>query len=62
MRVLLPAIVNLDRYTFADHLAEDIADETDRRSAEEGLLAAFGFSTADDKLTRFASALLSPDT
>ncbi len=56
MRVLLRAIVNLDPYTFADDLAEDIADENDRRSSEEVLLAAID-ATADDKLTRFAIRL-----
>ena len=56
LRVLLRAIVNLDPYTFADDLAEDIADETDRRSPEELLLATIDV-TADDKLTRFAIRL-----
>ena len=54
--VLLRAIVNLDPYTFADDLVEDIADETDRRSPEEVLLASID-ATADDKLTRFAIRL-----
>ena len=56
LRVLLRAIVNLDPYTFADDLAEDIADDTERRSAEEVLLAIID-ATADDKLTRFAIRL-----
>jgi ParB family chromosome partitioning protein len=56
LRVLLRAIVNLDPYTFADDLAEDIADESERRSAEEVLLATID-TTADDKLTRFAIRL-----
>jgi ParB family chromosome partitioning protein len=56
LRVLLRAIVNLDPYTFADDLAEDIADENDRSSAEEILLANLD-ATADDKLTRFAMRL-----
>jgi ParB family chromosome partitioning protein len=53
LRVLLRAIVNLDPYTFADHLAEDIAEQ---RSAEEVLLATID-ATADNKLTRFATRL-----
>ena len=56
MRVLLRAIVNLGPYTFADDLAEDIADGNDRRCAEEVLLATID-RTADDKLTRFAIQL-----
>ncbi len=56
LRVLLRAIVNLDPYTFADDLAEDIADENGRRSAEEVLLATID-ATGDDKLTRFAIRL-----
>ena len=44
LRVLLRAIVNLDPYTFADDLAEEISaeeeHEPDHRSAEEVLLAA----------------------
>ena len=56
LRVLLRAIVNLDPYTFADDLAEDIADVTDRRSPEEVLLATID-ATADDKLPRFAIRL-----
>ena len=46
----------LDPYTFADDLAEDIADESEQRSAEEVLLATID-TTADDKLTRFAIRL-----
>ena len=56
LRVLLRAIVNLDPYTFADDLAEDIADENEQRSAEEVLLATLD-ATADDKLTRFSIRL-----
>ena len=56
LRVLLRAIVNLDPYTFADDLAEDIADENEARSAEEVLLATID-ATADEKLTRFAIRL-----
>ncbi len=56
LRVLLRAIVNLAPYTFADDLAEDIADENERRSAEEVLLATID-ATGDDKLTRFAIRL-----
>ncbi len=56
LRVLLRAIVNLDPYTFADDLAEDIANENEPRSAEEVLLATID-ATADDKLTRFAIRL-----
>ena len=56
LRVLLRAIVNLDPYTFADDLAEDIADENEQRSAEEVLLSTID-NTTDDKLTRFALRL-----
>jgi len=56
LRVLFRAIVNLDPYTFADDLAEDIADENEQRSAEEVLLSTID-NTADDKLTRFALRL-----
>jgi ParB family chromosome partitioning protein len=56
LRVILRAIVNLDPYTFADDVAEDTADENDKRSAEEVLLAAID-GTADDKLTGFAVRL-----
>ena len=56
LRVLLRAIVNLDPYTFADDLAEDIADENERRSPEELLLATID-ATADEKLTHFAVRL-----
>ena len=56
LRVLLRAIVNLDPYTVADDLAEDIADENERRSAEEVLLSTID-NTADDRLTRFALRL-----
>lgn len=56
MRVILRALVNLDLYTFADDLAEDMAGENDKRSAEEVLITAIE-STADDKLTSFAARL-----
>ena len=56
LRVLLRAIVDLDPYTFADDLAEDIAEMTDRSSSEEVLLATID-ATADDRLTRFAVRL-----
>jgi ParB family chromosome partitioning protein len=58
LRVLLRAIVNLDPYTFADDLAEDIAadNENEQRSAEEVLLSTIDAS-ADDQLTRFALRL-----
>jgi ParB family chromosome partitioning protein len=56
LRVLLRAIVNLDPYTFADDLAEDIAEENENRSAEEVLLSTID-ATADDQLTRFAIRL-----
>ena len=58
LRVLLRAIVNLDPYTFADDLAEDIAadNQNEQRSAEEVLLSTID-ATADDKLTRFALRL-----
>jgi ParB family chromosome partitioning protein len=58
LRVLLRALVNLDPYTFADDLAEDIAadNENEQRSAEEVLLSTID-ATADDKLTRFALRL-----
>ena len=54
--MLLRAIVNLDPYTFADDLAEDIAAEDEKRSAEEVLLATIA-DTEDDKRTRFALRL-----
>ena len=59
LRVLLRAIVNLDPYTFADDLAEDIAanNENEQRSVEEALLSTID-ATADDKLTRFALRLV----
>jgi ParB family chromosome partitioning protein len=58
LRILLRALVNLDPYTFADDLAEDIAgdNENEQRSAEEVLLSTID-ATADDKLTRFALRL-----
>ena len=56
LRVLLRAIVNLDPYTFADDLAEDIANENERRSPEEVLLATIA-AIADDRLTHFAVRL-----
>ncbi len=48
--------MNFDPYTFADDLAEDIADTNEPRSAEEVLLTIID-RTADDKLTRFAIRL-----
>lgn len=56
LRVILRALVNLDPYTFADDLAEDMADENEQRSAEEVLLALIE-GTGDDKLTSFAVSL-----
>ena len=58
LRVLLRALVNLDPYTFADDLAEDIAgdNENEQGSAEEVLLSTID-ATADDQLTRFALRL-----
>jgi ParB family chromosome partitioning protein len=58
LRVLLRALVNIDPYSFADDLAEDIAadNENEQRSAEEVLLSTID-ATADDKLTRFAVRL-----
>ena len=58
LRVVLRAIVNLDPYTFADDLAEDIAaeNENEQRSAEELLLATID-ATADEKLPAFALRL-----
>jgi ParB family transcriptional regulator, chromosome partitioning protein len=60
LRVVLRALVNLDPYTFADDLADELstADENknDHRSAEEVLLATVD-STADEQLTRFALQL-----
>ena len=63
LRVMLRALVNLDPYTFADDLAEDIAadSENEQRSAEEILLSTID-ATADDKLTRFPCVSRSPDT
>ena len=56
LRVLLRAIVHLDPYTFADDLAAEMAEDNDRRSAEEVLLTAID-STTDEKLTAFAVRL-----
>ena len=56
LRVILRALVNLDPYTFADDLAEDMADENEQRSAEEVLIALIE-GTGDDKLTSFAVRL-----
>jgi ParB family chromosome partitioning protein len=53
LRVLLRAIVNLDPYTFADDLAEDMAEENEHRNPEDVLLAAIE-ATTDDKLTSLA--------
>ena len=56
LRVILRALVNLDPYSFADNLAEDMADENEQRSAEEVLLTLIE-GTGDDKLTSFAVRL-----
>jgi ParB family chromosome partitioning protein len=58
LRVLLRALVNLDPYTFADNLAEEVAgeNENEQRSAEEVLLSTIDGLT-DEKLTRFALRL-----
>ena len=53
---LLRAIVNLEPYTVADDLAEDIANDNEQRSAEEVLLAALD-NTGDDMLTHIALRL-----
>jgi ParB family chromosome partitioning protein len=57
-RVLLRAIVNLDPYTFADDLADDLAEEheNEQRTAEEVLLSTID-SLTDDKLNGFAIRL-----
>ena len=53
--MLLRALVNLDPYTFADDLAEDITgdNENEQADAEEVLLSTID-ATADDQLTGFA--------
>jgi ParB family chromosome partitioning protein len=58
LRVLLRAIVNLDPYTFADDLADDIAgdNENEQRSAEEVLLTSID-RLADNQLIGFALRL-----
>jgi ParB family chromosome partitioning protein len=58
MRVLLRAIVNLDPYTFADDLADDLAgdNENEQRTAEEVVLSTLDTLT-DEKLTGFALRL-----
>jgi ParB family chromosome partitioning protein len=58
LRVLLRAIVNLDPYTFADDLADDVAgeNENDQRTAEEVLLSTID-SLIDDGLTGFTVRL-----
>jgi ParB family chromosome partitioning protein len=58
LRVLLRAIVNLDPYTFADDLADDLAgeNENEQRTAEDVLLSTIDALT-DDKLTVFAIRL-----
>jgi ParB family chromosome partitioning protein len=58
LRVLLRAIVNLDPYTFADDLADDLAGENEKeqRTAEEVLLSTIDTLT-DDGLTGFALRL-----
>jgi ParB family chromosome partitioning protein len=56
--MLLRALVNLDPYTFADDVAEEIAgtEENETRTAEEVLLAAID-SLADEKLNDFTLRL-----
>lgn len=56
--MLLRAFVNLDPYTFADDVAEEIAgnDGNDRRTAEEVLLTAIDL-LGDEKLTGFTLRL-----
>ena len=56
LHVLLRALVNLDPYTFAEDLAEKLADDNDKRGTEEVLLSAID-NTADDGLTHFALCL-----
>jgi ParB family chromosome partitioning protein len=58
LRVLLRAIVNLDPYTFADDLADDLEgeNENEQRTAEEVLLSAIDTLT-DEGLTGFAIRL-----
>ncbi len=58
LRVLLRAIVNLDPYTFADDLADDLAgeNENEQRTAEEVLLSTIDTLT-DEGLTGFAIRL-----
>ena len=56
LRTLLRALVNLDPYTFTDDLAEEMADENEKRSTEEVLLSVID-GTADTKLTAFALRL-----
>ena len=56
LRMLLRALVNLDPYTFTDDLAEETADENEKRSTEEVLLSVID-GTADGKLTAFALRL-----
>ena len=58
LRVVLRALVNIDPYTFADDLANEMAgeNENEKRSAEEVLLSAID-GLHDDKLTGFALRL-----
>jgi len=58
LRMLVRALVNLDPYTFADDVAEEIAgeDENEKRTAEKVLLAAID-ALGDEKLTGFALRL-----
>jgi ParB family chromosome partitioning protein len=58
LRVLLRAIVNLDPYTFADDLADDLAgeNENEQRTAEEVLLSTIDNLT-DSRLTGFTIRL-----
>ena len=56
LRTLLRALLNLDPSTFTDDLAEEIADENEKRSTEELLLSVID-GTADGKLIAFAVRL-----
>jgi len=58
LRMLLRALVNLDPYTFADDVAEEITsdEENNQLTAEEVLLAAID-GLGDEKLTGFALRL-----
>ncbi len=58
LRMLLRALVNLDPYTFADDVAEEIAgeEENDKRTAEEVLLATID-GLGNERLTGFTLRL-----